>query len=53
MIKHVILYILARAVQAIVTALTCNIELAKRFPKTSSRRGNTNAKFYIGISLDG
>lgn len=29
------------------------IELAKRFPKTSSRRGNTNAKFYIGISLDG
>ena len=29
------------------------IELAKRFPKTSSRKGNTNAKFYIGISLDG
>lgn len=25
MIKHVIMYIIARAVQAIVTALTCNI----------------------------
>ena len=34
------------------TFITVN-ELAKRFPKTSSRRGNTNAKFYIGISLDG